>query len=302
MSKKVVSPVWLSGGPALWLQPTRQTTLALSQLCAHLCVEQSSQPIPAAARVVRTLDCGRLHHPPVGRPEWVQPSDAPPADRVLVTPAAPHQARFLGVSPPAVRWHRPGSPQRRLCGDGCGPLCRGVCGSRDGGRPRPPAAVLRDAGPSRVSPPECHGRRQPAPATPVAPRVADDRDSTLSGPHSTPRPQLVSPVAETPRCPTTADPVLPRHGDPHQSGPGGVRGAGAGVGTPVRTAPGGPSRAGVGLQRSQTRPQSVARGVAEHVSLSRRSGDPEIHQRIRRVFRSTETQVPTTPRACAAPS
>ena len=302
MNKKAVSPVWRQGGPALWPQPRRQTTLALSHLRAHLCVAQSNQPLPAAARVVRTVDCGRLHHSPVGRPEWVQSPDAPPADRLLVTSAAPQPVRSVGVSPPVVRRHHPGSPQRRLCGDGCGPLRRGVCGPRNGGRPCAFAAVLHHSGPPRVNALQCDGRWQPALASDLAPSVAADRHSTLSGPHPTARPQLVSPVAQTSRRPAPARLVPPRHGDPHRDRAGSVHRSGAGLGGAVWAAPGTPGRTRTRFQRSQTGSEYVTRRLAQHVSLSRRSRDPKIHQRLRGIFRPTQTQVSATPRAGAVPS
>ena len=135
MTQKAVSPMWSPGGPALWDQPARQTTLALSPLCADLCVDQFVQQAPAAAGVVRTLDYRGVYHPATSGPERVQPADAPPADCVVVTPAAAAPRRFLGLSPPALRWHERGSSQRRLCGDGCGPVCRRLCGARDAAGP-----------------------------------------------------------------------------------------------------------------------------------------------------------------------
>ena len=72
--------------------------------------------------------------------------------------------------------------------------------------------------------------------------------------------------------------------------------------SPIRAAPGTPGRTRAGFQRSQTCPQYVTRRLAEHVSLSRRSSDPKIHQRPRGIFRPTQTQVSATPRARPAPS
>lgn len=227
MNKKVMSSMWGPSGPVLWDQPARQTTLALSPLCANLCPDQFVQQASAAARVVRPVDCGRLHRSPTGRPEWGQPPDAPSADHVLVRPAPALLTCWLGVSLPAVRRHDSVSPQRRLCRDGCGPLGRGRGRPRHGGRPRPPTAVLHNAGSPQISPPQRHGGRQPPPAPPVTPPVADDPHSTLSRPYSPPRAQLVSPTAQTPGCATPPGSVSPSHGGPHRRRPGPVRGSGA---------------------------------------------------------------------------
>lgn len=179
MNKKVMSSMWGPSGPVLWDQPARQTTLALSPLCANLCPDQFVQQASAAARVVRPVDCGRLHRSPTGHPEWVQPPDAPSADHVLVRPAPALLTCWLGVSLPAVRRHDSVSPQRRLCRDGCGPLCRGRGRPRHGGRPRPPTAVLHNAGSPRISPPQRHGGRQPPPAPPVGRRSAFNTVSSI---------------------------------------------------------------------------------------------------------------------------
>ena len=204
MNKKAVSPVWLPKGSEAWHQSPRQIALVLSRLPTDLCVEEHAQQASATARVVRTLDYGGLHRPSTGRPKWLQPADAPSNHCALVATAAAPGVRVLGRTPADPRWHLSGSPQRRLCGDGCGPLCRGVCGPRHGGGPCAFAAVLHHAGPPRVHALQCDRRWQPALAPDLAPGVADDRHATLSGPHPTARPQLVSPVAHTSRRPAPA--------------------------------------------------------------------------------------------------
>ena len=302
MTQKAVSPLWGPGGPALWAQPARQTTLVLSPLCANLRVEQCAQQAPAAARVVRTLDYRGVYHPATGSPKRVQPADAPPAACVVVRPAAAAPRRLLGLSPPPLRWHERGSQPRRLCRDGCGSVCCRLCGARDGRRPRPPAAVLRAAGPPRGSSAQCHSRRQPAYAPPVAPSVAADPHATLPRPSSTSRAPWVASAAQTSGCATPPCLVSPSHGDPHRRRPGAVRGSGAELGAAVRGAAGGGRRDGMGLQRSQARSQPGPGRLAGHVSLSRRSSHSEIDERLRRVFRPAETQVPATPGARAGSS
>ena len=198
MSKKAVSPMWLPVDPEVWHQSPRQAALVVSQLPTDLGVEECAQQASATARVVRTLDYGGRHRPPTGRPKWLQPADASSNHCALVAPAASPGGRVLGCPPSDPRWHLSGSPERRLCGDGCDPLRRGVCGPRNGGRPCAPAAVLHHPGPSRVHAVQCDRRWQPARDPDLAPSVADDRHSTLSGPHPTSRPQLVSPVVQTP--------------------------------------------------------------------------------------------------------
>ena len=234
MSKKTVSPMWLPVGPEVWHQSPRQAALVLSQLPTDFCVEECAQQASATARVVRTLDYGGLHRPPTGRPKWLQPADASSNHCALVATADSPGGRVLCGPPSDPRWYLSGSPERSVCGDGCGPLRRGVCGPRNGGRPCAPAAVLHHPGPPRVNSFQCDRRWQPARDPDLAPSVADDRHSTLSGPHPTSRPQLVSPVAQTSRRPSTARLVSPRHGDPHCGRAGSVRRSGAGVGVPIR--------------------------------------------------------------------
>ena len=107
---------------------------------------------------------------------------------------------------------------------------------------------------------------------------------------------------QSPKRPAPARLVSPRHGDPHRGRAGSVHRSGAGLGGAVRAAPGTPGRTGTRVQRSQTGPEYVTRRLAKHVSRSRRSRDPEIHQRLRGIFRPTQTQVSATPRAGTASS
>ena len=117
----------------------------------------------------------------------------------------------------------------------------------------------------------------------------------LSGPHPTARPQF---VAKTSRCP--APRALFRHVMA-------IRDRAGSVHRQVQAweawaAPGTPGRTRTRFQRSQTGSEYVTRRLAQHVSLSRRSRDPKIHQRLRGIFRPTQTQVSATPRAGAVPS
>ena len=137
MSKKAVSPMWLPVDPEVWHQSPRQAALVVSQLPTDLGVEECAQQASATARVVRTLDYGGRHRPPTGRPKWIQPADASSNHCALVAPAASPGGRVLGCPPSDPRWYLSGSPERRLCGDGCDPLRRGVCGPRNGKALRP---------------------------------------------------------------------------------------------------------------------------------------------------------------------
>ena len=258
MSKKTVSANVASGGSSRMAPVAKASRAGIVKaadgpLCGRMCSCRHRQRRVWFERWIMHV----LHRPPTGRPQWLQPADAPSNHCALVATAASPGGRVLCCPPSGPRWHLSGSPERSVCGDGCNPLRRGICGPRNGRRPRSPAAVLYHPGPPRVNSFQCDRRWQPARDPDLARSVADDRHSTLAGPHPTSRPQLVSPFAETSRRPSTARLVSPRRGDPHCGRAGSVRRSGAGVGNPIRAAPGTPGRTRAGFQRSQTCPQYV---------------------------------------------
>ena len=67
MNKQAGFSMWVPSGPARWDQPARQTPLAGSPLGADLCGDPFARPTPAATRVGRPVDGGRLPRSPTGR-------------------------------------------------------------------------------------------------------------------------------------------------------------------------------------------------------------------------------------------
>ena len=276
MSKKALSAVWLEGGAALWHQPTGQTTLAL---CARIAIRPtatSSDGYGSNAGLWRATPSAIA-----GRPKWLQPADASSNHCALVAPATSPGGRVLGGPPSDPRWHLSGSPERRLCMDAA--RFAVVYAPRNGGEPCAFAAVLHHAGPPRVNALQStvDGNLH---APDLAPSVADDRHSTLSGPTNG---KASVGVASRPNVQTPGN-CAPCFATSWRSAPmafaGSVHRSGAGLGGTVRAAPGTPGRTRARFQRSQTCPEYVARRLAKHVSLSRRSRDPEIHQRLRGIF------------------
>ena len=101
--------------------------------------------------------------------------------------------------------------ERRVCGDGCGPLRCGIMRLPKWRKaPRHFATVLHDPGPLRINSSQCDRRWQPALAPDLAPGVADDRHSTLSSLYPTARPQFGVASRPNARTPGTCAPCFAR--------------------------------------------------------------------------------------------